>query len=119
MTARRMKRPVVLVALLAAACARARTAGTDGDADPHAVVARAQAFMDELKQKGKVEVLLVQPRADVPIPAEANVLGPEKAPVTIVEFSDYLCPYCQRAEGTVKDVLARYEGKVRFVHRDF
>jgi protein-disulfide isomerase len=80
---------------------------------------RAQAFMAELKRKGNVEVLLVQPRTDVPIPAEARVLGPEKAPVTIVEFSDYLCPYCQHAEGTVNDVLARYAGKVRFVHRDF
>jgi len=82
-------------------------------------VERAQAFMEELKQKGRVEVLLVQPRTDVPVPADARVLGPDKAPVTIVEFSDYLCPYCQRAEGTVKDVLTRYQGKVRFVHRDF
>ena len=45
--------------------------------------------------------------------------GPETAPVTIVEFSDYLCPYCQKAQGVVDEVLARNQGKVRFVHRDF
>jgi protein-disulfide isomerase len=47
------------------------------------------------------------------------VLGPADAPVTIVEFSDYLCPYCQKAEEVVAKVLDRYKGKVKFVHRDF
>jgi protein-disulfide isomerase len=46
------------------------------------------------------------------------VLGPADAPVTIVEFSDYLCPYCQTAEAVVTKVLERYKGKVKFVHRD-
>jgi protein-disulfide isomerase len=55
----------------------------------------------------------------VVIPAGTAVLGPANAPVTIVEFSDYLCPYCQSAEATVAKVLARYQGKVKFVHRDF
>lgn len=80
---------------------------------------RAQAFLAELRKNGKVEVTLAQPRIDVPIPASAPVLGPEKAPVTFVEFSDYLCPYCQKAQSVVDEVLAKYPGKVRFVHRDF
>jgi protein-disulfide isomerase len=80
---------------------------------------RARAFMQELRGQAKVRVLLEQPRSAVNIPAGAAVLGPEKAPVTIVEFSDYLCPYCQRAEVTVTQVLDKYKGKVRFVHQDF
>jgi protein-disulfide isomerase len=80
---------------------------------------RAQAFMQELRGQAKVRVLLEQPRSTVAIPAGTPVLGPEKAPVTIVEFSDYLCPYCQRAEATVNQVLEKYKGKVRFVHQDF
>jgi protein-disulfide isomerase len=36
-----------------------------------------------------------------------------------VEYSDYLCPYCQTAEVVVAKVLARYQGKVKFIHRDF
>ena len=82
------------------------------------IAERAQAFSRELRESANVKVLLEQPRAEVPVVAGAQVRGPAAAPVTIVEYSDYLCPYCQRAEETVAKVLARYEGKVRFVHRD-
>jgi protein-disulfide isomerase len=80
---------------------------------------RLEAFMAELRNDGKVVVSLPQPRNDVPIPADARTFGPEKAPVTIVEYSDYLCPYCQKAQTVVDEVLAKNPGKVRFVHRDF
>jgi protein-disulfide isomerase len=80
---------------------------------------RAQAFLEELRSKGKVIVSLPQPRNAVPIPAGARTLGPEKAPVTMVEYSDYLCPYCQQAQRVVDEVLSRNPGKIRFVHRDF
>jgi protein-disulfide isomerase len=80
---------------------------------------RAQAYLADLRRKASVSVTLPQPRNDVPIPADARVLGPNKAPVTIVEFSDYLCPFCQKAQTVVDEVLKRNEGKVRFVHRDF
>jgi len=79
---------------------------------------RAQAFARELRDAAQVKIVLDQPRTEVPVVAGAQARGPEAAPVTIVEYSDYLCPYCQRAEETVAKVLARYEGKVRFVHRD-
>jgi protein-disulfide isomerase len=36
-----------------------------------------------------------------------------------VEFTDYQCPYCHRAQSTIEKVLSRYAGKVQFVHRDF
>ncbi len=45
--------------------------------------------------------------------------GPLSAPVTIIEFSDYQCPFCAQAEGAVKRILESYQGKVRFVFRDF
>jgi protein-disulfide isomerase len=80
---------------------------------------RTQAFMQELRRKAKVVVDLAQPRTEVAIPADARTLGPARAPVTMVEFSDYLCPYCQHAQGVVDEVLDRNAGKVRFVHRDF
>ena len=82
-------------------------------------VDRAQAYLAQLRGKAQVVVSLPQPRNEVPIPADARALGPEKAPVTIVEFSDYLCPFCQKAQSVVDAVLARNQGKVRFVHRDF
>jgi protein-disulfide isomerase len=46
--------------------------------------------------------------------------GPENAPVTIVEFSDYQCPFCTRWYDEVYSRLMKdYQGKIRFVYRDF
>jgi len=47
------------------------------------------------------------------------VQGATSAPVTIVIFSDYQCPYCQRAEATVKQILQQYSGKVNVYFRDY
>jgi protein-disulfide isomerase len=80
---------------------------------------RMRAFTQALRDQAKVRIVLDQPRTEVTIPAGTAVLGPADAPVTIVEFSDYLCPYCQSAETTVAKVLERYQGKVKFIHRDF
>lgn len=79
---------------------------------------RRRAFAQALREQAAVKVLLEQPRTEVTIPAGTAVLGPPEARVTIVEFSDYLCPYCQSAEAVVSKVLARYQGKVKFVHLD-
>lgn len=47
-------------------------------------------------------------------------LGPADAAVTIVEFSDYQCPFCKRfRDQTLDQILETYEGKVRYVYRDF
>lgn len=80
---------------------------------------RMEAFQQQLREKAKVRVLLQQPRATVQVPAGSPETGPAAAPVTIVEFSDYLCPFCQRAEEVVQKVMARHEGKVKFVHVDY
>jgi len=81
--------------------------------------ARRQAFAEELRSKAKVRVVLDAPRAHVAIPAGAPTLGPASAPVTIVEFSDYQCPYCRRAQEVVDELVAKYKDKIRLVHRDF
>jgi protein-disulfide isomerase len=84
-----------------------------------AVSERRAAFEKELRGKAKVAVRLEAPRATVVIPAGAPATGPATAPVTIVEFTDYQCPYCHRAQAVIDEVLQRYAGKVRFVHLDF
>ncbi len=47
-------------------------------------------------------------------------LGPEDAPVVIIEFSDFSCPYCQRFhQQTFRPLLQAYPDQIRFVYRDF
>lgn len=58
-------------------------------------------------------------RYDVPIDDDP-MLGPEDAPITLVAFSDYQCPYCKKWHDQVfKQLMKDYEGKLRFVYRDF
>jgi protein-disulfide isomerase len=54
-----------------------------------------------------------------PVSPADHVLGPEHAPVTIVEYGDFECPHCSQAAGAVKLLLARFEQRVRFVFRHF
>jgi protein-disulfide isomerase len=45
--------------------------------------------------------------------------GPDDALVTIIEFADYQCPYCEKALGPLEEVLADHEGDVRLVYKHF
>jgi protein-disulfide isomerase len=49
----------------------------------------------------------------------AYALGPENAPVTIVEFSDFQCPFCRQAAGYLSDLKERYGEKLRLVFKDY
>src|SRR5206468_3654759 len=78
------------------------------------------AFVDQLKQKHGVQITLAPP--DLPrveVAAKGPSRGPDNAPVTIVEFSDFQCPFCGRAFPTVEKVMKDYDGKVRLVFRHF
>lgn len=77
----------------------------------------AEKFVAGLREAAGVTVVLEQPR--VQVAADGVSRGPVDAPITIIEFSDYECPFCKRVEPTVKEVLARYPDKVRFVYRHF
>lgn len=50
---------------------------------------------------------------------QGHSLGPADAPVIVVEFSDFQCPYCKSADLIVKQIMAQYPGKIRFVYRHF
>jgi len=80
---------------------------------------RRGQFIAELTAKNNVKVLLEPPRAAVTIRPGAPAMGPADAPVTIVEWSDYQCPFCKRAHPTIQQVLNEYKGKVRFVYLDY
>jgi protein-disulfide isomerase len=58
-------------------------------------------------------------RYDIPT-GDSYAIGPADAPITIVEFSDYQCPFCRRWHDEVYEpLLAAYPGKIRLVYRHF
>ena len=85
------------------------------------LTARREAFVESLRSQGKVVVRL-QPPAAIRVQVSADgapVRGAADAPVTIVEFSDFECPFCKQTHPTLKQLLERYPGKVRLAYRDF
>jgi protein-disulfide isomerase len=57
-------------------------------------------------------------RVEVPVDG-APVRGSADAAVTLVEFSDFHCPFCKQVQPTLTQILERYPGKVKLVYRDF
>lgn len=58
-------------------------------------------------------------KVDIKVASSDHVRGKKNAPITIVEFSDFQCPFCQRFHTTMKQVMANYPDKVRWVYKHF
>lgn len=56
---------------------------------------------------------------EIPVEPTDYTRGPENAPVTIVEYSDFQCPFCRAGTSALKDTLARYPDEVRLVFKNF
>jgi len=85
------------------------------------VAARQRAFVDQLRAQSVVVVKLKPPtpsRFDLNLDG-APFKGPATAPVTIVEFQDFHCPFCQRVQPTLVQLAARYGDRLKIVYRDF
>lgn len=78
-------------------------------------------FLKGLQAKARVEVTLPYPELPVvQVSADDDPrLGPDQSPVTIIEWSDFQCPYCKRNGETLKQVKDKYGDKVSIVFRDF
>ena len=70
-----------------------------------------------LRKDSKVEILISAPRLPVSI-ENAYRRGPADAPVTLVEFSDFQCPFCKRVQPTLESLFDEYEGKISWVYKD-
>ena len=77
-----------------------------------------QSYVERLRQGADVAILLRPPRVNVGYD-QSRLRGSADAPVVIVEFSDFQCPYCRSVTPTLKTLLARYEGRVSLAYRDF
>ena len=78
---------------------------------------RRAEYIKELRTKANVKVMLEPPRVAV---GEGNnpAKGPAGAPITVVEFSDFQCPFCARVGPTLKKLEETYKDKIRIVFRD-
>ncbi len=95
---------------------------------------RVAQYLEQQRANQQRETFIASLRAQTPVrvylkeaepvrvkidPKVGFAWGPPEAPVTIVEFSDFQCPFCRGVVATLKQVAARYPDRVRVVFRDF
>jgi protein-disulfide isomerase len=88
---------------------------------PEEVSRIRQALLVQLRRNTTIHINLPQPELPVlNVSADDDPwTGTAQAPVTIVEFSDFECLYCKRSVPVLKELLAKYPGKLKLVYRDF
>ncbi len=105
-------------------------------------LASAQALVAKGTPKAKVyETIMKTAKADLPAapagaakeeagpeadktifkvdPGHSPAKGPKSAPLTVVVFSDFQCPFCKRVEPSLDQLAKAYEGKIRFVWKNY
>lgn len=87
-----------------------------------AVQKAAKSAQSEMAERRKEEESKKFEEAfDKPLQAEIrddeSFRGTKDAPLTLVEYSDFQCPFCVRGFNTVKQLLKKYDGKIRFVYK--
>lgn len=89
--------------------------------DLHEEARIRQALLVSLRRQSKIQIELPGPQPPVlPVsPDDDPSLGSPDAPITIVEFSDFQCPYCKLSVPVLKEIVTRYAGQVRVVYRDY
>mgnify|MGYP001036496516 CR=1 FL=1 len=87
-----------------------------------AVQKAAKAAQSEMgKRREQEESRKFEEAFDKPLQAEIrsdeSFRGSKDAPLTLVEYSDFQCPFCVRGFSTVKELMKKYDGKIRFVYK--
>jgi protein-disulfide isomerase len=105
---------------------RNRLAADDAQAREQVVQALQQqqkaqlldALRKEMFEESGVVILLEPPRVEVAVAEGTPSRGPASAPIVLVEYTDYQCPYCARAQPTIAAVMERYDGQIRHVFKN-
>lgn len=86
--------------------------------EQHRQAARAE-LVAELKGKADLRVMLDPPRRTIAIEPDDPSQGPADAPVTLVEFADFECPFCRDLAPTLSRLRAAYGERIRIVWKHF
>jgi len=89
--------------------------------DPQEQARLRQALLVALRRQASIHINFPAPEPPIlPVSADDDPsVGPANAPITIVEFSDFQCPYCKLSVPLIKEILAKYPDKVKVVYRDY
>ena len=85
------------------------------------LAAAREAFLRSLRAHTQVAVHLKAPpvfRSQVRMDG-GPAKGSATAPITIVKFEDFHCPFCKRVQPTFTELFSKYDGKLKLIHRDF
>lgn len=98
-----------------------KQASTLSPQTPEEVSRVRQALLVQLRRETTIQVNLPQPTLPLlKVSADDDPwTGIDHAHITIIEFSDFECPYCQRSVPILKELLTLYPGKLKLVYRDF
>lgn len=77
-----------------------------------------QGLWQQALNDGELSILLSPPKVEIKADA-SRMRGAPKAPITVVEFSDFSCPFCRKAEASISAVIAKYPDQVNVSYRDF
>jgi len=83
--------------------------------------ARMKLYRDalaELSRQSQIDLRLEEPRIYLSNFSDAQSLGPATARITIVEFTDFQCPFCRTSQLTLKRILTEYRDQIRLVFRN-
>jgi protein-disulfide isomerase len=105
---------------------RARLAEDDAQARQQVVQAlkqrENQRLSEELRRalfaEAGVRILLEPPRVEFSVAEGTPSRGAADAPIVLIEYTDYQCPYCTRIQPTLNELMKRYEGKLLHVFKN-
>jgi protein-disulfide isomerase len=83
---------------------------------------RENEVYQQLVQKYPIEMFFTKPEAphiNVTFAPDDPIKGVKSAPVTIIEFTDFQCPFCKRSQDTIKQIEQTYGNKIAFVERQY
>lgn len=87
------------------------------DLESQARMQNYRTAISKLKEASRIEIRLEEPRLPSVSGGDSPSIGVKEAAVTIIEFSDFQCPYCRESHGILKHLLQDYRNEVRLVFK--